>query len=205
MEIDSKYLITKFDEEIYSAKSSDNPDKINESITNFFTEMMKRKRDDSYEGGLQLSAVIFKDCYAAKINEENGTAPHLSTHVNLVRYLNGEKEFFTIHGTRRFKLIHNDMAKLLEEGIEIRMICSTDEFTIIINSENDINSEFEYNIIKSFVKCAYEFYKAKYLKNITFHIGLAKNYLEIENWNEMSYSEIEEYLNSEMLQVKHKK
>ena len=46
---------------------------------------------------------------------------------------------------------------------------------------------------------------AKYLKNITFHIGLAKNYLEIENWNETSYSEIEEYLNSEMLQAKHKK
>ena len=202
MKDDSKYLVCDVFEKIYNARDGED---ISDSITNFFAEIMKRKRDDDYSGGLLAAAVIFKDCYAAKINEENGTTSHLSSHVNLIRYLRNKKGFITVDGTKYSKYVIPEEIKLVRNGIDVRIICSARELTILINTYIGIQSEFERDVLKAFTKCLDEYFKANIIDNIIYQVSIASNCFGCMEWNYDSYSSVNQFLDEGKIRSRRKK
>lgn len=197
--MNSNYYTDFLEEKIYTANSENEINVINESVIKFFSEMLKRKRDDSIEGGLQLAAVIYKDSYAAKVNEEDGFGTHLESLINLTRFLMKKGNFFSEQGMRQFELLEDDIRTITAKGIEIRMMCNSSELTIFFHTKNDIKSEFEVEVIKSFAKCCQHAIENGYLKNIGFYLKTLTTTLEINEWNDLSYDEIEENLNESFL------
>ncbi|MBR3661370.1 MAG: hypothetical protein IKN63_05705 [Bacilli bacterium] len=62
-----KYYIKNLEEKIYYGINK-NSEAINfEIIKSFFQELIKRKRNDPFEGGLQASMILFSTSFAGKV------------------------------------------------------------------------------------------------------------------------------------------
>ena len=159
---------------------------VNDSVNNFFEEVMKRKRDDPYSDGLLAAGVIFNNCYATMINGNDGRLPHHTAHIALMKYLENYYELEELN--------------LELDGIDVRMICNERELTIMINSYIDIQSEFEYCVLKAFTRCVDEYYKNNVLDNVMFQIAFTNDYFGYIKWDNTSYLGIIDFLDSEKKQ-----
>lgn len=169
---------------------------LSKSVCGFFNEMLKRRRNDEAEGGLQLSAVIFPHTYGAKVNENDGRAVHIREHVNLTRYLyNSDQQYLSDAGIRKYALSAGERAKIAREGVEARIICNESGLLMIFDAHNTELDDFQRKVIGSFGHWTNQCIRKGYLTDV--HFGLIEKgnpVIDIEDWGENSYSEIKETL-----------
>lgn len=89
LDINEELYINKEEvkEQFYYGDKSNSEEEIKKQIGLFFEELYKRRKDDTIEDGLQASAIIMPDAFAAKVNENDGIDSHKVTEINLLRYL----------------------------------------------------------------------------------------------------------------------
>ena len=91
-------------ETIYSMNVLNDEDDINYEINTFFGKLMRRRRNDDVEEGLQAGGVIYPDRAGFKISERDGRASHArNIHTVVVSdnaAINTLKRFERISGKR---------------------------------------------------------------------------------------------------------
>lgn len=132
---------------IFSSNQSDNEEETDKKINNFISLLVKRKREDPFEGGLQACMVIFPDKFAMKICENDGSAPHVNSFINLVKYLNNDSKYISLIGTSYFGIYSKERRQLYENGIEVRILDGNETLMLAITSKTDINSSYQIEIL----------------------------------------------------------
>ena len=172
------YWKDKLEETIYSSNINDSNEKTNEEIKKFLDSLIKRKRNDLYEGGLQASLICLNGCFAAKISENDGLEPHISNEYNLYSYLTHKNKYLTEEGREQFTLYMMDYLFIERFGFSIRILDSEDSLMFAIVSKNDIDSEFQINVLETLIKYCIQMKENNIYKNI--EIGIHSKNIDIE-------------------------
>ena len=181
----SKFYAPKLEEKIYYGIGNCGQEETEKTIRAFFNEMISRKRGDIPEAGLQLSGVIYDNCFAFKVNEKNGMALHDAEHLNLTAFLNyklkHEKEpnYLTPLGFLNNRLMTRERGQILTEGTAIKFMCSEKQMVLYFDDNTEGLSETKINVIQALVNLCDEIKQIEELDNISFLLG-SKRY-EVEN------------------------
>ena len=143
MEEKEELFTSKLEEKIYHGDRFDDSKDISRQLNLFFSNLIKRKRNTPIEGGLQASLIILEDAFAAKVNEDDGMATHARSQVNLVKYLNHDKNYITNQGVRKAIVYKDEVLQLSREGIEIRILDGEDHLMLAIYGATDIHTKFQ--------------------------------------------------------------
>lgn len=146
MEKDKRFTNIQ-EETIYGFSQIESEEETNKKISNFFSELVERRRDDPLEGGLQAGVVIFPDKCAMKICENDGLASHTNAFINLVKYLNGDHKYISTIGSGYFGLYLKEHSQLLENGIEVRILDGKQELMLAITSNSEIKSQYQFEVL----------------------------------------------------------
>ena len=123
-----KYVLK---ERIYS--SGDSEEENLSQLENFFQEFASRKRGNSFAEGLNGGMIITPTKWAAKVNEDDGKAYHVHTNMNLVRFLNGEMNYFgTEIEAGRYALSDEETKTILNEDIVVSLLSNKNDCRIIM-------------------------------------------------------------------------
>ena len=179
---EEKVYINKLEEKIYYAKSTDSEEKITEQLKLFFEELVKRKRKDAIEGGLQASLIIFPKVFAAKINEKDGTATHASSSINLVKFINHDPKYLTDTGIRKFSIYKKEEKQKIENATEARILDGENELMIAIWSDKKSESSFELKMIKRIIAICDRLMKDKHYENIDIGIHTSNIKIDFGEW-----------------------
>ena len=156
-------------------------------LTLFFDELIKRKRNDPIDGGLQASVVIFEDRFGAKVNELDGCGLHIISEVDLTKFLFNDNNYLTEKAAEHFGLYISEIMKISSEAITIRILDGYDELMIAIASENKLKSKFEVEIIKTIIKICDNIKKNKYYKSIKLGINLPNTSMDFSDYDKKRY------------------
>ena len=139
---------------------------IDEQIETFFNELIKRKRFDPMEEGLQACGVITPNKAAFKVTEEDGKEPHMYAEVNLINYnITGECDDTIDRSHFNYFNYARGLGEKIRNYLKLR-ITDSDRLVLAFTCYDIINT-YQLKIIKKFVELA-----KKALKN--------KDYEEIE-------------------------
>ncbi len=118
-----------------------------QELESFFNELIKRKRFDANEGGLQACGVISKDKARFKVTEDDGVEPHMYSNFTLANNIaTGNIKRYRGANFSKFK----DIQKICCEWLELR-ITDSDELLLAFHSYRDLNS-YQLKIIKEFLR-----------------------------------------------------
>ena len=163
---------TAIQEEKFYYVSLDMPNEnINNILTSFFMELVERRKDDPFEGGLQASIVIMPDKATFKVCEDDGKAPHMQTMINSIKYMNNDNNYLTREGISYFALYSKELSQLSEECVEIRVLDGKKELMLAIVSNRDIKSLFQVSLLEKIFAICSSFLENKIYKDIV--IGLS--------------------------------
>ena len=126
-------------EKIYSASNEDYERK---PLYDFFQEVIRR-RTYNIEGGLQAAFVIVPDKIGAKVCEEDGKALHVHSHINILRFLNGNNDYIPTRKIRQLNLYREEQLELITQGVEGRIISNPEELDVIIFAHQARLSPFQ--------------------------------------------------------------
>lgn len=174
----------KQEETIYSATSSDSEEKIQSELESFFEELIKRKRNDPIEGGLQASMIILPTVFAAKINEEDGMSPHINSCVNLIKYINNDHKYLTREGTRNFNIYQKENTIINNDVIELRILDGEDTLMIAITSNKKTESLFELKMLKRITTICNNLMNNNIYKNIDIGIHTHNFKIDFGEWTQ---------------------
>ena len=176
--MENKYWKDNLEEKIYTANINDPSEKINEQINGFLTSLVKRKRNDLYEGGLQASLICFKGSFAAKVSENDGLELYISNEYNLYNFLNNKNKYLTDEGREHFALYMMDYLFIERFGFSIRILDSEEDLMFAIVSKNDIDSEFQIHVLETLIKSCKQLKDNNIYKKI--EIGIHAKNIEID-------------------------
>ena len=183
MEINESTLYTdKQEEKIYSATEKDSKEKIISEFQNFFKELIKRKRNDPIEGGLQAVMIIFPNIFAAKINEDDGMGTHGQSKINAIKFINGDHEYLTEYGIRHFYLYEKELKQLLCSCIDIRILDGEETLMLAITSNKELYSTFEVQMLKRIILICNILMEKKYYKNVDIGLYTPKIKIDYGEW-----------------------
>ena len=140
--------------------SSENEEKNFTQLESFFQEFASRKRGNSFETGLNGGIVIMPTKWAAKINENDGKAYHAHTNMNLVRFLNGERNHFGSElEAGRYALSKEETKTILKEDIIVSLVSNKNNCRIIMFCYNNKHSAFQLSTLKMILRVGQEISK----------------------------------------------
>ena len=151
MEEDKNYTET-LEERIYEGRIENDEKDILRQLNLFLSNIIKRKRDDPIEGGLQATMIILPTSFGAKVTENDGKSVHERGFVNLVKHLNGDRKYLTDEGIRKLYLYKEESLQKIREGIEIRILDGENHLMLAITAQNNNQTEFQFDIIKKLLK-----------------------------------------------------
>ncbi len=189
MENDQRYTINQ-EEMIYVCNQIDNEENIDKNIKEFFTELINRRRNDPVEGGLQACAVVFPDKSAMKICENDGTAPHANAFINLVKHLNGNRNYISVQGTSNFMISRNENKQLIESGIGIRFLDGADELMLAINSNINSLSSHQVDILRKLIVSCKTLKDNNTYKNVKIGCYIADCKIDFEDLNDEHFNNL---------------
>lgn len=193
---DSKFYSPKLEEKIYYGTDTCGKEEIDETLRSFFSEMMKRKRGDIPEAGLQLSGVIYDNCFAFKVNEKDGLAIHDVEHLNLTAFLNHklknepEPRYLSPYGFLNNSLLTRERGQILTEGTAIKFMCSDDQMLLYFTDNTEGLSEMKINVIQNLVNLCDELKQMRAMSNIAFLLGSKRYEVEREDLDTESCAKI---------------
>ena len=195
MKEDNKFTNIQ-EEKIYECSQMDGEEKIYEIISSFFAELIQRRRNDPFEGGLQACAVIFPNQCAMKICENDGNEPHANAFINLVKYLNKDDKYISLNGARYFSLSRMERKKLIESGIGIRILDGKDELMLAINSNVGLLSQNQINILNKFLLLCKRLKDKKIYNTIIIGIHIDDCEIDFEDLSNEHYENIINSINN---------
>lgn len=181
-----EFFTDKLDEKVYHGNYL-NLKTCEQELTLFFEELIKRKRNDPIDGGLQASTVIFEDRFGAKVNELDGGGLHIISEVDLTKFLFNDSQYLTEKASEHFGLYMSEIMKLSAEAITIRILDGIDELMIAITSENKLKSKFEVEMLKIIIKICDNIKKNNYYKSIKLGINLPNISMDFSDYDKKRY------------------
>lgn len=184
------------EEKIYACYDIENNEKIDEKISLFFSELLERKRDIPFEGGLQAGIVLLSDCCAMKVCENDGIAPHLNTFVNLIKYLNNDDKYISLNGIGHFNLYRDELNQLNKDAIQIRILDGMNDLMLAIITRLSELTEYQTEILKKILlSCKTLKDNKKYDQVLVgFSNGTYKN--EVEDLDDKHYESVLSTINN---------
>ncbi len=184
--MDDKY-VKYLTEKIYSSRERDNSELAERELRLFFNELVERKRDDPFEGGVQASIVVLSDSFAAKVTEDDGHGLHSCAVINLIKYLKGDYKFYS-QKAMRFPMLYLEQRSILSEnGVEVRILDGSENLMLAISSFNNIN-DYQKDIIKKVISICNDIIDN--YQNIEIGIHAPNVIVEFTNLNKESYENI---------------
>ena len=199
--MEENYYTNQLEEEIYHGEKSSKKEENKKAIEEFLSELVKRKRNDPLEGGLQAMMVILPASFAAKVNEEDGLSSHAREGVNLIKHMSGERKYLTNEAMGKIVLSQKETMQLLMEGIEVRILDGKDHLMVAIYSMNGKYTAFQIETIENLIdslKKLKDNYKELEVGLHTQSINIEFNDLD-ENHYETIIQEIESYKNKNLV------
>ena len=199
--------LDKLEEKVYEVNNSYSEYEIDYEVKKFFEELLSRKRDDPFEGGLQAGGIIFPDKAAFKISEDDGRATHIHNYEAVAQYMDGEKKFSGTDTMGNIYARENDPHSWLtinQYGFEIRILIGKENLIIIFNTNNDDITTFQYKVIEKFNKYARLSHEKELLSYVSINY-LTRNDKFITNdeiMNENLFDELEDLINSKMEDIR---
>ncbi len=175
--------LDKFEEKVYTVNSGDSEDEIKYQVELFMQELLTRKRNDKYEGGLQASMVIYPDKAGFKVAEKGGMAVHAHTEETLAQYLDGETLFSSFESMRRPGIKNDDphsaFGLLDRHCITNRVVAGQDSilFAFVSHSEEPL-TRFQLSVMEQLANIAKKAIELGLIEDIGF--GVHTNDVKIE-------------------------
>ena len=182
MENIEKYT-NNLEEKIYYSTDTSNQLDTQNQLLSYFKELIKRKRDDIEEEGLQGSIIILPHKFAAKISEENGKGTHQNNNVNLVRYLNNEDTYISKIGMQYPAIYKEEIKQIIKEGIEIRIIATEETLKLAIISSDNIKTIYQAKALKNIISICQKLMKEKAIPNIEIGLSTPTTKIDFDDWN----------------------
>ena len=130
----NKFFTDKLEEKIYYSNSTDSIEEIQKVLNSFINEVIKRRRNDEAEEGLQAVLIIGKEEFGAKITENNGSGSHQNSSINIIKYFNYDNNYISLEGTKYNNLYTEEYNELCFKTIQITIQSSEKKLKFIINS-----------------------------------------------------------------------
>ena len=142
------------DEHVFRIDEGDSSDKIDQTVKDFFDEVVSRKRNEPFEGGLLGSMDIYPDKAGLKINENDGSASHNHTFETIAQYLDGDEKFSTIESMQEGNLKRGDPHcwDLDFSCFTTHVLAGDDELYIFFATKASEVSDFQLDVILSCVR-----------------------------------------------------
>ena len=148
--MESWQTLTELKEKVYEVTEQEAAEETYCKIGLFFDELINRRRDDPYEGGLQGSGVIQDHQAAFKINERNGEASHPHTMETLAQYLRGDTQFSSEESMGAWSKKGTDPTayyNLENTDFCVRFLAGSNSLVIIFTTRLDDFSNFQLDVI----------------------------------------------------------
>ncbi len=120
-----------FKEKAYFFRDESEDEEITEQLKLFFEELINRK-DSNGEDGLQAIFVLLTDSFGGKVCEKNGMAPYDHSIINLVKFLNDQKDYLSVDESFDYSLRKDAMEEVDNKGIRGRIVSGKNSFTLAI-------------------------------------------------------------------------
>ena len=154
-------------ENIYSMNDGYDEEDLDYEISKFFSKLMKRRRNDDVEEGLQAGGVIFPDRAGFKISERDGRASHAQCQENISQYLNGESEFSSEEAVGFINQRKNDpnaWMNITKKGFTVRVVANEEMLIFVFNTYSYDVSHFQLEVIHKLLNLIRETYKNNEIK-----------------------------------------
>lgn len=154
-------------ENIYSMNDGYDEEDLDYEISKFFSKLMKRRRNDDVEEGLQAGGVIFPDRAGFKISERDGRASHAQCQENVRQYLNGESEFSSEEAVGFINQRRNDpnaWMNITKKGFTVRVVANEEMLIFVFNTYSYDVSHFQLEVIHKLLNLIRETYKNNEIK-----------------------------------------
>ena len=197
--MDDKFT-NNLEEKIYFGDTNDLIN-VRNQLNLFFKELIKRKRNEPIEGGLQASVVVYKDRAAAKVNENDGKGVHIASNINLTKFLFGDNNYLTEKGIRYFGLYTNELGKFTKEAIEVRILDGQDSLMLAIHSYNEIESLFKLKVLKMIIDICKIIKDKNIYKEIEVGFSTPNISIDFEDFSETRYQTFLNFINNESKKI----
>lgn len=124
----------KLEEKIYYGNSTYSTEEIQKVLNDFINEVIKRRRNDEEEEGLQAVFIIGKEEFGAKITENDGSGSHQNSSINIIKYFNHDNNYISLEGTGYPNIFKKEYDELCFETIQITILSAENKIKFIINS-----------------------------------------------------------------------
>lgn len=186
-DLDGK-ITKKLEETIYCMRDNDSDEEKKSVLNSFFDEIVRRRRSNVFSGGLQAGLVISNDACAAKVSEDDGFGSHVSTSVNLVRYLNNDGVYVTEKGIGYPVLYRDDLKQLnTEDYVDSKIIDSSKRLMMSFISNYDRLSLFQIQSIKSIIDIFKELKDTGVYDDINVGLKIGKSEIDFDVWDDERY------------------
>ena len=178
-------------ERIFSASSADGRVFLKEQLQAFFQEVVDR-RVSNEEGGLQASILVLPEKVGAKVCEGNGLSSHHHSHINLLRFLNGRKEFLTPYEMSKISLYREDQEEMIRTAVEGRILSNTEEMGLVLFSNKDTLTDFQKEVIEVLVELCQEIQNQNIYQSVKLGISTEEFSREFDELTDDTISDIQE-------------
>ena len=124
----------KLEEKIYYGNSTYSTEEIQKVLNDFINEVIKRRRNDEEEEGLQAVFIIGKEEFGAKITENDGSGSHQNSSINIIKYFNHDNNYISLEGTGYPNIFKKEYDELCFKTIQITILSAEKKIKFIINS-----------------------------------------------------------------------
>ena len=195
--MDNNMITNKTNEKIFSADNTFSNEQITQFLYYFFDEVVKRKRRKVYNGGLQAGLAVSKTAFAAKINEDDGKSSHLSTSINLTKYLNGDDFYITEKGLGNTSLYRHAYNELFTSCIDSRIVAGDRELLMSFISNRGELSYFQVGLLRAIADSCKLLIDNGILDNVSIGVRVGNIDFKIDNWDDEHYKELCDKIDSE--------
>lgn len=132
--MDKRLFTNKLQEKIYYGNYTNSKEEIQKVLKGFLNEVIKRRRNDEEEEGLQAVFIIGKEEFGAKITENDGSGSHQNSSINIIKYFNHDNNYISLEGTGYPNIFKKEYDELCFETIQITILSAENIIKFIINS-----------------------------------------------------------------------
>lgn len=133
-------------EKIYYSKQGDFSF-IHRFMDEYLKKALKNKQDD-YNGVV----VILKDKAGAKICDLNGSCHHYHSHINIVHFLKGGRDFYTPEeATLDSPVCPDENYELMNHGVEVRFVSRVKSFEVTMMAVSTELNDFQKNCLNQII------------------------------------------------------
>lgn len=203
------HILNYLTESVYSMNDGFDENDLDYEINSFFKTLMKRRRNDDIEEGLQAGGVIYLDRAGFKISERDGKASHAQCQENVAQYLNGESAFSSEESMgyiNQKRKDPNSWINIPKTGFTVRIVATKNMLIFIFNTHSYDTSKFQLEVINKIFNLIKEAYKNKDIEYPYINFVTSKDKFVFNEYKDIDeqLSNLESLLNKKLNEAKEK-